>query len=598
MTRLSTLYPGVTLVLAVSLAALGGCTASLPPSRFTSSTGGGPTKPAPPDASLNRIFAAAWEKGGLTKSPTVDDATYLRRVSLDLVGRIPTSSEVRAFLADETPSKRAQLVDRLLASPEHSAHLARVWDAISMGPRTKAQNVDRGAFERWLELRFSEKAPWDRMVSELVSATGKNSLGGPRGPDAFDGGVERAKEERTAGVNAAVNFVLRRAGQPQDLAGDVSRVFLGVQIQCAQCHDHKTEKWKQTDFQSFAAVFTTVKPQPIDREKGTISIFDLENVSKTPKRILKKGGDDLAKIAASPPMALDGTDLSGDEGRRDALAKWMVSPSNPWFARAMVNRVWADLLGAGFVDPVDDFREKNPPVLPEALDRLAADFRESRFDLDALYREICASEPYQRAVAKGDTSAREALFSRAELSPMSSDQLLDSIFAATELDRSIAHVKDDAVGRTKLALRRRMAFVFDDDSESNAQGYDGTVQQALMMMNGTFAGASTSILPDDALESIVRDERSDASRIEELYLRTLSRLPTGDETARWEKFFAAPREFDVRGPPSPDDGRIAGLGKDPLQGKRVRSRAHSAREQAYEDMFWALVNSSEFFFRR
>ena len=111
-------------------------------------------------------------------------------------------------------------------------------------------------------------------------------------------------------------------------------------------------------------------------------------------------------------------------------------------------------------------------------------------------------------------------------------------------------------------------------------------------------GASTSILPDDALESIVRDERSDASRIEELYLRTLSRLPTGDETARWEKFLAAPREFDVRGPPTPSDGRIAGLGKDPLQGKRVRSRAHSAREQAYEDMFWALVNSSEFFFRR
>ena len=595
-----TWIPWVGLASAMTLASVAGCSSTLPDAAKRTEPSVTPVAGASASTTLDGIFENAWRKAHLAPSAPIDDATYLRRVSLDLVGRIPTSTEVRAFTSDTSPDKRSKKVDALLASPEHASNMARIFDAVLMGRETKAAVVDRGAFDRWLELAFAEKTPWNRIVTEIVTATGKNSLGGAKGLESFEGGIDKAREEEKEGIRPATNFVLRHVKAPQDLAGDVSRIFLGVQIQCAQCHDHKTEKWKQTDFQSFAAVFTNLRPEPIDREKGTIRVLDLEDINRTPPRLLKKGGDEMALIAASTPRALDGTDLSTGETRRKELAEWMTSPKNPWFAKAFVNRTWGSLFGEGFVDPVDDFRDSSPPVLPEALDLLAEHFVASGYDIDALYREILASEPYRCSVdGTGSGSARDAAFSRGELQAMSGDQLLDSIFTATEIDRSLDKARSEVAEKVKVALRKRMAFVFDDDVESNADGYDGTVQQALMLMNGTLAGASTGVVPGNALESLVRGDGTDASRIEELYLRTMSREPEAAEVARWQAFLAAPRDFDVRDPPSAiDAGKIKKLGKDPLQGKRIGSRAHTTQEQAYEDMFWTLLNSSEFFFRR
>jgi Protein of unknown function (DUF1549)/Protein of unknown function (DUF1553) len=444
-----------------------------------------PTKTPPvqaPDikeSPLDQAFENAWKTASLAPSAPIDDATFLRRVSLDLVGRVPTSTELRSFLADTTTDKKPKAVDRLLASPEHAKYLARLWDQILMGPYTKGTNVDRAAFERWLELEFTAKTPWDQVVRGIVAAKGKNSLGGKRGPESFEGGLERAKEERDQGVNGATNFVLRHAQTPGDLAGDVSRDFLGVQIQCAQCHDHKTEAWKQTDFRSFAAALLSVKPERLDKEKGSIPIFDLEDSKNGPPKRLLRNADTKA-LAEAPPRALDGTDLPRDKSR-EALAAWMTSADNKWFARAIVNRVWSQMFGSGFVDPPDDFREKNPAVVPEALDRLAADFLASHDDLDALYREITSSIAYARSTAPG--SSRDALFSHGELEGMSTDQLFDSVFTATSLDDTLAKAKKVNPDVLKIRLRRRMGFVFDDDSEANSGGYEGTIQQALFLMN-------------------------------------------------------------------------------------------------------------------
>ena len=562
--------------------------------------------PASGPSTLDTAIEHAWQAASLTPSAPIDDATFLRRATLDLVGRIPASDEVRAFLADADPRKRTKAVDKLLASDEHAANLARIWDEILMGPLTQNPgNIDRGAFERWLELQFSEKVAWDKIVRDIVTATGKSSLGEKRGLESFEGGVEKAKDEQKEGVNGAVNFTLRHVPAPADLAGDVSRDFLGVQIQCAQCHDHKTEAWKQSDFRSFAASLMAVRPKPVEKDKGMIPVVDLEEVKGAPPRRFQKDAD-MKAIALATPKALDGTELPPDT-RREALAAWMTNDKNPWFAREMVNRVWAQVFGSAFVDPPDDIREKNPPVMPEVEAILTKDFIASHYDLDALYREILSSEAYARSEAAGTGSARDALFSRGELVGMSSDQLFDSLFAATSIEDTLDRAKKRDNKALKLALRRKIDFVFEDDAESNTQGYEGTVQQALLLMNGGLVAGGTSVLPANALATLLQAKAPDEQIIQELYLRTLSRMPSDDELAHWKSFVGDAKDFEERDPPilpvKPNQKKGKNVKKPgganaPLPANQLASRAKTAREQALEDLFWALLNSSEFYFRR
>lgn len=593
----SSLWLGAVVLAAATAAAANGC----------SSSGGGAAPPGTPSGAADRSIAVtgldraiedAWAAGNVTPSAPIDDATYLRRVTLDLVGRVPTLAEIQAFDADASADKRAKAVDRLLADPAHARHLALVWDEILMGPLTKANVIDRGAFMRWLELRFAEKATWDVIVHDLVTATGRSSAGGERGPEAFLGGVEKAKAEKSDGVNAATNFVLRHVREPADLGGNVSRMFLGVQIQCAQCHDHKSEKWKQADFKGFAAAFTHVAPKPVERDAGMLAIFDLENADAAPRRLMKN--PEYAAIAKTAPRALDGTALEGGDPR-EKMAAWITSPTNPWFAKAMVNRVWSQIFGSGFVDPPDDFRESLPAMAPAVLDQLAKDFVAAKYDLDALYREILSCRAYATSVAGGDGSARDALFSHNVLVGMSSDQLLDSIFAATGLEDALANVKRIDPETVKLAVRRKVRFVFDDDTESNGADFDGTIQQSLFLMNGGLTAIGSSVVPDDALDKLFEAKASDKQIVRELYLRTLSRPPRADEIEKWKAFLTEPRTFDER--PAPDAPPVMKKAKkqptrEPLPAKRLASRAKTPRQQAVEDMFWALLNSSEFFFRR
>lgn len=550
---------------------------------------------------LDALVDAAWAEKGIVPAGEIDDATFLRRVTLDLAGRVPTAEEASAFLADKGADKRARAVDKLLDSDDHAAHLARLWEHTLLGAPTKAKLVDRGALRNWLETKFKSDTPWDVISRELVTAEGVSSIGGARGPATYAADPERAAEERKAGINGATNYALRFAQSPADLAGSVSRSFMGLQIQCAQCHDHKSEKWTQADFRGMSAVFTRMAAKPVDRTKGEVPIIDLQSADAPQRRLMRKN-EEIALFAKTPPRALDGASLPSDDGARKGFATWMTAPENPWFAKAMVNRVWAELNGAGLVDPVDDLRPSNPAVMPAVLDHLAEQFEQKGYDLDWLYATLIASKVYSRAL--GQNGGYSGLFASASVRPLSGDALLDSIFVAADVDSLL---EDRAPGRAaalKALARRRMSFVFEEDAESNAEASDGTLQQAFFAMNGVLPVAATTYAEGTRLKSLLR-EQDDKKVIAELYLGTLGRYPSASELERAQSFVRSSHEADPDGPlpiaarGNKGKGKAKGMmGADAgIPPRALRSQAKNDRQRGFEDLFWALLNSSEFTFR-
>jgi hypothetical protein len=542
---------------------------------------------------VDALLRARWQAGGVTPAPPVDDAGWLRRLHLDLVGTLPSPTAVRDFLADGAADKRARAVDTLLASPAYAERWTTYWERELLGPDARNPFVDRTELRRWLREAFIRNAPWNEMATELVSAVGTNS------PDGDD----------RSGVNGAVNWLLRYQRSPADLAGQVSRVMLGVQIQCAQCHDHKTETWTQEDFHRFAAFFARTRPEPVDTMTGMrirrVSVRD----GGKPAPAMRRDAD-LRRAIRLEPRTLDGTEIEalsagrapGDAppDRRQALAAWMTSRHNPWFTRAIVNRMWSLFIGRGLVDPVDDLRPSNPSAAPEVLDALATDFADSGFDLHHLVRVLTSLQSYQLEArhptgAPGDA----ALWSFHPLEPLPPDVLLDAVIAAGGLEPVLEEVTGADLMDLRGQLRRHYAFVFDVDEESHPETFDGTVPQALLLQNGPLVSGASSLVPRGALEEVLAlPDR--AARIEALYLRSLSRRPTAAQVARWSAFLDRPRQaVESSGPvASARERKRKGVPADPLgrYARRVPSRATTAEQQAYEDLFWALVNSSEFVF--
>ena len=589
------------------------------------SGGGGPTRargadaaasvkapapaPAPEPAfgvgAIDAAIRAAWQAAGITPAGRVDDAGFIRRVWLDIGGTLPAPEVVAAFLAETAPDKRAKAVEAVLASPRYVERWTDAWDEILIG-RVRSQVVDRPAFRRWLRGQFAANAPWDKIVVGLVTATGKNSAGGAR--YAMDGPEVDAGREADEGVNGAVNWVLKYSQTQQDLPAAASRVFLGVQIQCAQCHDHKAEKWKQDDFRSFAACFSHVQAKPVgEKVKNEVRVLEVRDGERA--RVRKKDPDReaMAAIAAAEPRALDGSDLSASENRRQALAAWMVSPGNPWFARAIVNRMWGMMLGRGFVDPVDDLRPGNPGVLPELEEKLARDFVAHGYDLKHLIRTIAATEVYQRAAAaaqgKDGKPAGDALWPRFRVRAMAPEVLLNAILAATGLDPFIEQVAGERRERLRGNMRNAFGFLFDVDEEAAEEDYEGTIPQALMLLNGALTAAGTSAsIPGAALRDALAKGGSDAEVIEALYLRSLSRRPSAAEVERWTRYVGETRDVVITKPPARAPGKPGRGGRQgsvelpPKIVKLLQKQPEMARHQAFEDVFWALLNSSEFFF--
>ena len=548
-----------------------------------------------PSSAYEALFSEAWTAAGISAN-VIDDDTFLRRVTLDLYGRIPSKEELLAFRGDSQADKRARLVDTMLDHPEHAAHLARAWEQTLLGPEVRLRLVDRGAMRRWLEERFAKDVPWDVIVRDLIAAEGASSAGGSMRDALTQTDEAMLKEERDENVNGATNYSLRFRKNPQDLAGNVSRTFLGVQIQCAQCHDSKTDVWTQTQFREFASPFLFARAKPVGKTKGEMAIFELESSDRPNRKALRI--EELAAIAETPPRALDGTPLATDDPRK-ALAAWITSKDNKWFAKAMINRVWADLHGQGFIDPVDDMREGSEVVLPAVFELLADDFEKSGFDLDWLYRTIILGPTY-RTTIDGTMTPRATQFSTMDLMPMSSHTLLDSVFIASDADARLVRVAPANARALKNALRLRMEFVFDGDAESNSAAQATTLSQALFLANSAFMTAATSHSEGSMLQQLVHSGGDDATIVRELFQRTLTRDPTDEEVAAMRALLdekRTPAELAIQAPRGEGKARrIARM--DEILLRATKPKEGTERARAVEDLFWALLNSNEFLFRK
>jgi hypothetical protein len=463
-----------------------------------------------------------------TPVPLADDAEFLRRVYLDLTGVIPPTDKVVAFLDSKQPDKRARLIDELLASSNYGRHMADIWQEQLMAQRDLlTKGLQTEPLANWLAQGFNSNKPWDTQVTELLTSTG------------------------TQEQNSATTFFLAHRS-PDRLTDTVCRVFLGIQLQCAQCHNHPYTSWKRTDYWGMAAFFAKVDDGAAKKllKGNTPNVVEASTIQK--KRL-------PSSALNTPPRFLGGEapNLSSKDPYRPILARWLTSSENPYFAKAMVNRLWAQFFGRGLVNPVDNLSEDNPPSHPELFEALADQFIHSGFDVKYLVRAICNSQAYQRSSTRADESAEaEVLYTSMTIKPMTPEQLFDSL--AKILGTSEKAKKRAGKGKKGAALGSRDAFVsfFRPSEGADPSEYPAGIPQALRLMNSEWTAKTSAFVG-----RTVQSDQPPARNIERLFLATLSRRPTASESARLEKYFQA---------------------------------NNSDPAKAYDDILWVLLNSSEF----
>ena len=497
-------------------------------------------------ARWNFIDDIVWQRLqelNLRPSDAIDDATFQRRVHLDLIGRLPTPDEVREFVADENPDKRLELVDTVLERPEYADHWASKWaDLLRPNPYRVGIKATLN-LDAWLRKVFRENLSYDVWVQQLVTAQGSTWRNG-----------------------AATFFRDRR--QPEEITTAISQLFLGVRLECAKCHHHPFEVWGQDDFYGLAAYFAQVG------RKGTgIS----PPISGGEEIVFDRSSGEVhhpltRQVVAPRTLVKSEKTQDMDGSRRTQFAEWLVSNDNPYFARAGANRIWAELMGRGLVDPVDDLRSTNPASNEELLDALAQEFRRVRFDQKEFIRTITRSYVYQLSSVPNETNTADRRnYSRHYRRQMPAEVLLDAVCDATGVPE--AFLGDSALGvppgsRAAEAWTFRLSSQFLDafgrpdanqDPPCERIG-DSTVVQALHMMNAQHLHDKVIHKNGRALQ-LASSDRSTTEILNELYLSTFSRFPSEEEiqTAK------------------------------PLFGENAEER-----QKATEDLLWSLLNSPEF----
>jgi hypothetical protein len=487
----------------------------------------------------DHVFAKL-EQLQLPPSELAGDDEFLRRAFLDACGILPTATEVRAFLADQSIHKRSELIDKLLDRPEYADFWSLKWaDKLGCNNRFVGQ---AGAYKyrQWIRDAVASHRPFDEWVRQIITATGPNYS------------------------QPAAGFY-RRIRDPDSRVETVAQLFLGIRVQCARCHNHPSERWTQDDYYGLAAFFSRVRYKDTANFIGIYNKEELVYVDRTGEVTHPR----TAQVV--PPKFLGGetAQIGAGSDRRQALADWMTAPDNPFFARAAVNRIWFHLFGRGIVEPVDDFRDSNPPCNEELLDALAADFVAHRFDTEALIRTIMNSRTYQLSSRPNPLNESDTkYFSHAQLRLLSAEQLLDAIsqltgsperFAGLPLGMRAAELPDGE-------FYHRFLRSFGQPQRSSAceceRENDSTLTQALHLVGGRVIHNKLRA-PDGQLQALVDSNRPFSELVDELYLAALSRFPSQDERDVARDYIR--KSAELRG----------GL----------------------EDLAWALVNSKEFLYQ-
>jgi len=532
---------------------------------------------------INEKLNETWKAEKVVPSRFADDHEFIRRVTLDIIGRIATPEEIEQYLKDPEAKRRSMLIERLLSDKdgEYSKHWANMWSNWLL---TRSGVFGRGEYHDemalWLEDQFAANTPYDEIVRKVLTAKGKNT------------------------DNGAVNFLLAHVGEavPQDsrakeghfqmvpVTSRITKLFLGTQVQCAQCHDHPFyNNIKQKDFWGVNAFLRQVErvgtpPDPtaggMMAKPGPLELKDDEAVNEDAKVYYEKrnGVVQIAKAeflasgeethGARLPMGQDDKPVQG-ENRRAELAKYVTG--HDMFAKAYVNRMWGVFMGRGFVNPVDDFNDQNKPSNPELLDELAVRFKNYRFDPKELIRWICNSEAYNLscvANSTNDSPDKEVLFSRMVLKSMSPEQLFESLVVATKAETG---ENKDAKKKAKETWLGTLIGNFGDD-EGNEVNFNGTVVQALLMMNGGDINEAIG-RADKGTVALAMKKHGDRppAVIKELFLATLNREPTSKEMAT-----------------------IVGQFRFHPSHAKLQAEDMTKPERKYQDLLWALVNSNEF----
>jgi hypothetical protein len=493
-----------------------------------------------------------WEQSSIKPAPICTEEEFLRRAYLDLLGRIPSIKEAMGYLQSRESGKRQKLVEYLLNQPDFAKNFANQWTVLLIGRRTRDRDVNRDALSAWLRQQFNGDRPWNEIVSELITAKGSN------------------KE------NGAVNFTLAHLGEVRrgqfdavPLTSVTARVFVGQQIQCTQCHDHPSNDWKQADFWSINAFFKGLRREQVQTtDAAGAMVVDHIELSDEPTDAYSTYDRRNGMVGIAYPRFLDGRKISQgtDVDRRIELGKFIADPKNTDLARAFVNRMWGHFMGRGIVHPVDDFGPHNPPSDLELLDALAREFMNSGYDIKALIRWITSSQAYNLSSAMSKANEKdETLFSHMTLKPMSPEQLFDSLLVATAAHKTGTGAADD---RRRDAWLRQFIFAFGNDEEDEGSSFQGTIPQALMMMNGDLMEQAVGGKPGSFLADLLNEAQAQRNpglyMVNNIYVAALSRMPTARERA------AVQRYVDHY----PDTICVL------------------------EDVFWALLNSNEFVLNR
>lgn len=579
-------------------------------------------------ATLDRLIASEMEQSNVNMAPRCADEDFLRRVSFDIAGQPPSPQRVTLFGLNPDRNKRAEVIDELLASSEFGRNWGRYYrDVVLLGATNMRARIGQATFEEWLVGQFNQNRPWNEVVTEMLTATGD------------------VRE------NGATALFLAHDSQPAEVAAEASRIFLGIQLQCANCHDHPSDVWKRQQFHELAAYFPRTVLRPI-LENGMQRSFEVvsvnfdgrrggpggggpEQLRENPERVMalldKNRDGKLSKAEAEagpgpfgqiferllqvgdsnkdnmlsvdelkklpepmmqrrgsteyympdlkdpsskgtridPQFFVDhskpGVELN-DLARRSAAAKAFTNPDNPWFARAIVNRVWHEMLGEGFYMPVDDLGPTRTARFPEVLKALADGFVQNNYEVKWLVKTVALTESYQRAVRAKSVSEGELPFAAQTPTRLRADQLFNALVTVLGFEERTPAGGGGMMDRFAAlrAPRNQFHAIFNFDPSTPQEDLTGNVQQALLLMNTPAFRGAISATGNSRLAQIVRQHRDDQDAISEVYLLALSREPTDRELQICQQYL----------------------------------QTVDNRNEAYEDTLWALLNSSEFLSKR